>query len=314
MVNTAIPELRPRFPNLYIVGAPKAGTSSLFQYLGQHPEIFMSPIKEPRFFARDIGPSIPFLNESQYLSLFTAANSERYLGEAGAWNLFSREAASRIHRARPDAKILISLRRPTEYVRSMFYYNKSWLLEDSSDLTEALELEPERYAGGHLNHRCVIPERLFYLKTAKYFEQVKKYYDLFGKENVFVIPFEQLVIDTAKTVNDIFDFLGLASGSLDLKRTSNRTYTYRSRFVREIIVDESHKVRILCRRVVRNHKVRRLVFRSIRKANSKPLKKQPLPIHTSKMLAEFGKKEAALLAGLTGIDFPGWWGGKGYQG
>ena len=134
-----------RLPNFFLVGAPKAGTTSLYSYLDQHPEIFMSAIKEPHFFADEIrkehcdpelrrrmatdnGSLRDFLSGpmrekrfggivsdwEDYLRLFANATDESALGEASVCYLWSRTAPGRIAEKIPNAKILVMLRDPAE--------------------------------------------------------------------------------------------------------------------------------------------------------------------------------------------------------
>src|SRR5882762_3511359 len=126
---------RPQLPNFFIVGAPKAGTTSLYWYLDQHPQVYMSPIKEPNYFAAEIreenfDPKLDtrglreFLSGpmrekrfggivadwEDYLRLFASANNESALGEASVAYLWSPTAPQRIAGRIPDAKILVMLR------------------------------------------------------------------------------------------------------------------------------------------------------------------------------------------------------------
>jgi len=113
-----------RYPNFYIVGAAKAGTSSLYSYLKDIPGIFMSPIKEPNYFSRQILPDNhrlkPIRDENKYLNLFKGAKNETILGEASPSYLVDPGAAELIHYYSPHAFILISLRDPVERLFSHY--------------------------------------------------------------------------------------------------------------------------------------------------------------------------------------------------
>ena len=113
-----------RKPNLFIVGAPKSGTTALYEYLKVHPEIFMSAYKEPHYFGSDLrGPRMEQFrgNDRKYLSLFAAATNEKWVGEASIWYLYSQRAAQEIKAYDPNAAIIIMLRNPLEMGYSMFY-------------------------------------------------------------------------------------------------------------------------------------------------------------------------------------------------
>src|SRR5271165_2588043 len=117
---------RGRVPDFFIVGQPKAGTTALYQMLSQHPQIFMSDLKEPRFLADDMrsrftnprGRPLPQTLE-QYLSLFEGAGDDQRLGEATPMYLWSRTAAERISQLQPSARIIAILREPASLLRSL---------------------------------------------------------------------------------------------------------------------------------------------------------------------------------------------------
>jgi len=113
-----------QWPNLFIVGAPKAGTSSLYVYLAHIPGIFMSQVKEPNYFSRKTIPDHsrvkPIRDKSKYLGLFKKVKDEKIIGEASPSYLSDPEAPKLIHDIIPDAKIITSLRDPVE--RTLSFY------------------------------------------------------------------------------------------------------------------------------------------------------------------------------------------------
>ena len=120
-----------KLPNLFIVGTGRAGTTSLYNYLKQHPEVFMSPIKEPQYFLRkdiyefhdgiDIEKIISDFGE--YINLFKGGEHKKIRGEASALYLYLKSATHEIYELIPDAKIIISLRNPIERALSYFRMN-----------------------------------------------------------------------------------------------------------------------------------------------------------------------------------------------
>ena len=116
---------KPILPNFLIIGAAKAGTTALWHYLRQHPEIYMSPHKEPRFFAlygqpvNFKGPGdktrFKFVTELQeYHQLFAGVQNEKAIGEASPWYLYVKSAAPAIKKMLPDVKLVVFLRDPVE--------------------------------------------------------------------------------------------------------------------------------------------------------------------------------------------------------
>src|SRR5436190_21521408 len=105
-------------PNFFIVGAPKCGTTAMYEFLKQHPQIFMTR-KEVDFFGSDLYMKERIRDESAYLQLFAAATDEFRVGEGSVWYLYSKRAAAEIKRFVSDARIIIQLRDPTDMIYSL---------------------------------------------------------------------------------------------------------------------------------------------------------------------------------------------------
>ncbi len=196
-----------RLPNFFIVGAPKAGSTSLYHYLDQHPQVFMSPVKEPCYFASEIRPenfaseyarqvkrdlaglqlylSGPMMEKRpgglvtdwhQYLSLFAAANSETALGEASVCYLWSATAAANIRSRIPHARIIMILRHPAERAFSQWMHGLSagWIRRPFREHIEA----------GLRNHGAKFGTEFPFLELGLYYSQVKRYLDTFPPEQV----------------------------------------------------------------------------------------------------------------------------------
>jgi len=207
-------------PNLFIVGAPKCGTTSLYHFLNSHPEVYMSPEKEPHFLAfndRHEYESVfgcknfyttlrrdprPVIMESVYLDLFKTNGNFKRIGEASTSYLYSKLAPLRISEKynSPDLRILIFLRNPVERAYSQFLHHVRDGLEYTEDFFEAFNHEKERLDRGPFWH---------YMKVGLYAEQVKRFVDLFGREKIKVIKFEDFKKDTNCIKGEICDFLGI---------------------------------------------------------------------------------------------------------
>ena len=189
-------------PDFFLVGAAKAGTTSIFKYLVQHPSVFIPDIKEPHYFSEFPQLRAPRLeNEEAYLALFEGCPSGSVAGDASTSYIYSPHAARRIHDLNPDARILMVLRNPVDRAYSFYWHNRREFAEDQS-FEEALEAEPTRIAAG-------TPFRYHYTASGMYFEQVRRYVDLFGPGAILLHLFEDLENDPAGLCRSMFGFLGV---------------------------------------------------------------------------------------------------------
>lgn len=210
-------------PSFFIVGAPKSGTTSLCKYLNRHPEIFIPPRKEFRFF----NPDIKSMNMTleKYLSYFTEGEG-KICGEGTPSYLRSQVAHKNIYDFNPEAKIIIMLREPV----SLLYSWHSQLLfngnsEDIQDFSEAIAAEADRRQGKRIPQKCENLEHLFYRNVVSFTSQVERYFNTFGREKVHIIIFDDFVKDTAKAFQETLCFLGvnpLFETTFDKKNASRK--------------------------------------------------------------------------------------------
>jgi hypothetical protein len=204
-----------KIPNVFIVGAPKCGTSALSQYLGEHPDIFMAQ-KEMHFFGGDLsfGPQFYRRNRAAYLAEFGGWNSQACAGEASVWYLFSRQAAAEIKAFNPEARLIILLREPVSMLYSLYHQFRGDGNENLPTFEEALAAEADREAGRRIGRQTYFRQGLAYRATAAYTEQVRRYFDVFGRERVQVILYDDFVADTARAYRETLEFLGLPSDNV----------------------------------------------------------------------------------------------------
>ena len=201
-------------PNLFIVGAPKCGTSSMYYYLAQHPDIYMSERKEPRFFGSDLQlrEGWRVTEESEYLNLFSPGANAKYRGEATVFYLYSLKAAEEIRDYCPGAKIIIMLRNPISMLRSLHNHFLVSCNEDLADFQEAIEAQDERLRGDRIPKDVWYRDGLQYTEMASYTKYVQKYYDVFGeKKDVLVVLFDDLKNNTAGQYQRVLEFLEVDS-------------------------------------------------------------------------------------------------------
>jgi len=191
------------WPNFLIVGAPKAGTTSLYFYLRSNPQIFLSPVKEPRFFN---SPSCwhvyrkKISDKNEYLKLFKKVKKEKAVGEASTSYLEDPESPFLIKKSIPMARIIIILRDPVERAFSHHTMdirgNKTYV-----PLDKVIRMDEASFK----KH----PEVREVLTAGFYSESIKRYLDIFGKEKVKIIIFEEFIEETKDKVEEICRFLGV---------------------------------------------------------------------------------------------------------
>jgi hypothetical protein len=191
------------WPNLFIAGAPRCGTSSLDAYFQAIPGIYMSRIKEPNFFSRtviaDDHPMVsPIRDERQYLNLFAAAGDARYRGEASPNYLEDPDAPALIERLAPGAMVIASLRDPVERLFSQY------LMTRNVRPMESFEEEVER----GLRPQADRSRSVLATDTGCYSAHVERYRDIFGSR-FKVLIFEEWTADVAGTMQDLLGFLGI---------------------------------------------------------------------------------------------------------
>ena len=209
-------------PNLFIVGHPRTGTSSLHDYLKQHPDIFMSPIKEPNYFARDFHEEsdrfhqkalyFPYRTPKRYLKLYKNLMNEKIAGEASATSLYSRKSAKEMCSLNENSKIIMSFREPVDF---LFSYHSTAIFslgEDVKDFREALSIESERKKGHCLSKRVITPSWLYYSQFIEYSQQLKRFSALFHKDQIKVLIFDDFKRDPEKIYREILSFLDVDLG------------------------------------------------------------------------------------------------------
>ena len=229
--------------NLFIVGAPKCGTSAWRTYLRSHPQIFFSEVKEPNYFASDL-PGIRWTSDiAQYDGLFAGAD-EPVRGESSSLHLFSDAAAKNIRRYNPSAKILIFLRHQEQFLPSWHHQLLYNFTESLKDFDTAWDLSGHRPADT-IPSTCKEPGLLDYARMGHFKEQVDRYLAAFPAEQVRVIRYRQWTADPRQTYLEILDFLGLEDDGRTEFPKVNYAKTHRSAFLGRLISHPPRFVRAM---------------------------------------------------------------------
>lgn len=200
-------------PNFFIVGAPKSGTTALYHFLRQHPDIHMPAAKEPHFFGRAAEPETPGRTLEEYLGLFDGWSGEQEVGEASVYYLFSKHAARHISAFDQHARIIIMLRNPVTMIPSLHQQRVYSDNERLTDLDAALDAEgPRRRGEMRIPRKTRNPHALFYSEIGRYSAQVRRYLEVFPREQVHIIWFDDFVADARGAYRDTLSFLGVDPG------------------------------------------------------------------------------------------------------
>ena len=226
-------------PNLFLVGAPKAGTTSIYNYLIQHPDIFCSLIKESHFFSSDIDINlfrnnykyekiknmrdfiekgnnlhVTFLrNESDYKELYKNAKQKNRLDASSSY-LYSTDAAKNIHSVNPHSKIIMILRSPVHRAYSHYIMDKKngWAKNDFiSELNSDYNKSNKGWGISNL-----------YVELGLYSDQIKRYQKLFPASQILILFYDDLVYDSQNMLNEIFSFLSIDSIKINTQQKFNK--------------------------------------------------------------------------------------------
>jgi len=223
-------------PNFFIVGGSKCGTTNISYYLNLHPKIFFSELNEPYYFCKwdvpeEYNRNSMITNMKKYLDLFKNVKNEIIVGEASSPYLTCPHASLEIKKAFPNSKILISIRNPIERSHSA-YFSYQFMKPNEQNFMEMIK-----------THEKLISEKIFYidsiLESGFYTKNIKRYQEIFGKENVKVIIFEDYIKNTVQNINSIFNFLGI-NDKIDLKEQSKGSYRVPKNFLSKSLLNNKN--------------------------------------------------------------------------
>ncbi|RTE08149.1 sulfotransferase domain-containing protein [Paenibacillus whitsoniae] len=198
-------------PDFLIIGAQKAGTTSLYHYLVQHPLIDSAVTKEVHFFDVNYDKGVQWYRD-QFPSFQT--KSDHLTGEATPYYIFHPNVPKRIYEMMPRTKIIILLRNPIDRAYS-HYHHAVRNLGEVVGFEEAIHMEEERLAGeferfqSNSNYNSEIFQHYSYLKRGIYVDQLKLWFDLFPKHQILILNYESFFGDLPKSMKAITDFLGV---------------------------------------------------------------------------------------------------------
>ena len=216
-------------PNFFIVGTPKGGTTSLFNYLEEHPEVYVPVLKEPHFF------SVPEVldtyykttiikDENTYLKLYKDVKEQKAIGDLSTSYLFNKNSAKRIKKFNPDARIIMVLRNPVDRAISHYLmdYNLGYIDVPFSKIIQ----DKEKYSIFYRE----------YIKLGYYETQVKNYYNLFDKSKILIVLSDELFSHPLKTISRIYNFIGVSKSYIPNTQNIYNQYSKpKFKFIKKLI-------------------------------------------------------------------------------
>jgi hypothetical protein len=295
-----------KHPDFVIVGAPKAGTTSLYKYLAEHPRIFFPKIKEPMFFCgyqRNFkGPTAKWYNDHiiddphQYLTLFENLPENVIAGEASTDYLSCPEAPTNIKAWNPNVKIIIVLRNPIDRAYSE-HMNLLKKMCEKAEFLEAVHLEDERIKKGYTPY-------FWHIKRGLYYEAVKRYLEVFDRKNILILFYDDLSHSSKKVVQSIFSFLGLNEINIDTSERFNVSGRPKSIFLQRFLLSgKKGIVGNIAGTLIRNPEVRAKLRRSIMLSN---LEKTKLNRQEFMYMRDIFSKDIIQLQNLLQVDLSDW--------
>jgi hypothetical protein len=282
-------------PNLFIVGAPRCGTTSLWSYLKDHPDIFMSAEKELYFFDSDLrpagwrGPS-----PDQYLANFSAAGGRKIIGEATPSYLRSERAPKEIKAFNPAAQIIIMLRNPVDVMHSL-HSSALYSPEPVTDFEAAVEADARRSG----------PERIGYHEFTDFPKQVRRYFDLFGRANVHIIIFDDLKENPGSAYRNTLRFLKVDEGFVPEFTIVNANASVRYLRLQRNLAHPPGVLREIARALV-PQLLRTRIKRSLLDSNLVVRPRAPMDLRFRRRLQKEFEPQVEQLSKLIGRDLSAW--------
>jgi Sulfotransferase domain len=295
-------------PNFLIIGSAKSGTTALFEYLEQHPEVFLSNPKEPHFFALE-GKSLNFCGPGdketinrlaitdlkRYEKLFENTRGAKAVGEASVSTMYYPESIERIKKYAPNAKILCMLRQPADRAYSAYSFMRMRMLEPCTHFDEALSDETRRIESNwhHIWH---------YKRMGFYYQQLKPYFEQFSREQIRVYLFEDFRKGPTDILRDCFEFLGINSAFVPSEKPTPHISGMPKSKVVQLIYSRARLLRSVLRSAVPK-KLKRRLQKGFAKMN---LERVPIPADTRETLTNDYREDILRLQDLIGQDLSTW--------
>ncbi len=297
-----------RKPNFFIIGAPKSGTTAMAGYLGDHSDVHFCEPKEPCFFSSDFPGQQLVKREEDYLALF---NEEQgafdAVGEGSVWSLYSQVALRNIRAFDPQARIIVMLRNPVEQVYSMHQELYHRRYETEADFITAWGLQDSRRAGQNIPAHCKESAFLQYGQIASYAEQVERLLQIFSREQVQIVIFDDFKADTRKTYQTLLDFLGVGDDGRTEFRPSLESRRHRLHWLGAFLINQPDWLVRVKSAVKGVFGLNQLGVRDmVAKYNTVIEKRPPLPPEFREELKDYFRADVLRLSRILNRDLSHW--------
>jgi hypothetical protein len=305
-------------PDFFVAGAPKAGTTALHAALAGHPDLYLSAVKEPKFFLTDGPPPTQggpgdaktyrehIWRRPDYEGLFASAPAGAMLGESTPFYLYSEAAQQRIRALIPHARLIAVLRDPVERAHSNWTHLWSAGLDPIADFVAACAAEDRRVAAGWADF-------WHYTRLGMYGRQLEHLYSVFPREQVLVFRYRAMVADPTRTLDQVCAFLGVRPGLLSELPRENIT-AHPPETARHRALARLQRTGSALAAVLPGEAATRLTDRLERSLQDGAQARQPLTWEQRSALLPLFEADIRLLESLTGEDFSDWLAPRGDSG
>lgn len=289
-------------PNFFILGAAKAGTTTLYNLLILHPEIYLSEVKEPQFFCHE---DLYKKGMQYYLSRFFVG-SEPYIlrGEATPHYLYYEKVAQRISKELhgTDPKFIVILRDPVQRAYSL-YWNMVYEGIETLSFEEAIKAEKSRSESSEAEYACAIDYQ--YVDSGMYARQIRNYYKYFDPEQFMILFFEDLKSNPSQIVREIFHFLGVKEETdIQVGVTHNTAGIPRWRIIHDLLRQPNPVKKALGRLVP--DRVKYMLVTKLLNLNKKSFRYPPIDPELEQQLRRVFKDDIRDLEKLAGRQLGNW--------
>jgi hypothetical protein len=289
-------------PNFFIIGAPKCGTTSLVRWLDEHPNVYISPIKEPRYFDRDLGTRFR-IDEKAYRALFKEARAQHYaVGEATVWY---RDAVSLIEKEIGPVKYIVLVRNPVEMAYALheqLFINQT---EHIANFRIAMAKSEERRNGRGARWWIREPRLLDYQSVCSVGSQLERLLQVVPRERVLILVLDDFKTDVRSEYSKVLDYLGLSDDGRQEFPIYNPAKRVRSSLLQKIVVFLQKAERISRAKLGLVPQDSALV-RWLDKCNKKHRPRQLLPNDLRREMETFFKFEVLKMEQILERDFSYW--------